>query len=406
MEDRPVHRNSSEGRVAIASAISDLSMTAIVRSGLTTWKKVRHPIGENNFRNATILGTLILLGAFMGDSLRLYAQGQPGPIPPAPGHHAPQPPAGQGDQKISGPVISVETALVSLDVLVTDEDGLVLGGLKKENFRILDEGKAQTVTHFEPIGAPITIVMLMEYSGSAYDYFAYKAASWGSTFLDHLEPKDYIALVTYDLKPTVRVDFTRNRAAVQDALSMLSYPMMHEANLHDALIDTLDRLNRVKGKTAILLISTGVNTFGQYRLDDTIKRIKSSSVTIFSVGVAEAEYVTSQAQLSGGSSLTYLQAKNELQTYARLTGGTAWFPRFEGEIPDIFRNVSTILRSQYRLGFSPRDLVHDGKYHKMKVEIVRPDGSPMIVTTPKGKRQKPVVYTREGYTAPSGRAGK
>jgi VWFA-related protein len=262
----------------------------------------------------------------------------------------------------------------------------------------------QTITHFEPVGAPITIVMLMEYSGSAYDYFAYKAASWGSTFLNHLEPKDYLALVTYDIKPTVQVDFTRNRAAVQDALSTLSYPQFHEANQFDALIDTLDRLKRVKGKTSILLVSTGANTMSQSTLDDVIRRIKESDTTIFSVGVAEAEYQSAETQLSGGNSLSYLQAKNQLQNFAKLTGGTAWFPRFEGEIPEIFRSVATFLRSQYRLGFSPANLKHDGKYHKLKVEIVRPDGSPLIVTNPKGKKQKPEVFTREGYTAPKGPA--
>jgi VWFA-related protein len=336
--------------------------------------------------------------------VQAHAQGQPGPIPSPEKRQLPQSPSDQVERKALGRSISVETALVSLDVLVTDEDGLVLAGLRKENFRVLDDSMPQTITHFEPVGAPITIVMLMEYSGSAYDYFAYKAASWGSTFLNHLEPKDYLALVTYDIKPTVQVDFTRNRAAVQDALSTLSYPQFHEANQFDALIDTLDRLKRVKGKTSILLVSTGANTMSQSTLDDVIRRIKESDTTIFSVGVAEAEYQSAETQLSGGNSLSYLQAKNQLQNFAKLTGGTAWFPRFEGEIPEIFRSVATFLRSQYRLGFSPANLKHDGKYHKLKVEIVRPDGSPLIVTNPKGKKQKPEVFTREGYTAPKGPA--
>jgi len=331
----------------------------------------------------------------------LCAQGQPGPIPPPAGRRAPGTSNGEGGAKPSGPAITAESVLVSLDVLVTDEDGLVLAGLKKENFRVLDEGKLQTITYFEPTGAPITIVMLLEYSASAYDYFAYKGASWGATILDHLEQKDYLALVTYDIKPTVRVDFTRNRATVQEALSTLSYPQFHEANLFDALVDTLDRLERVKGKTSILIIGTGANTMSENTLDNTIRRVKASDVTIFSVGVAEAEY-----QSSNSSSLSYVQAKNQLQTFAKLTGGSAWFPRFEGEIPDIFRSVATFLRSQYRLGFSPANLAYDGKYHKLKVEIVRPDGNPLIVTNPKGKQQKPEVYTREGYTAPKPRATK
>lgn len=306
--------------------------------------------------------------------------------------------AAQNEQMRSKPATSTEAPVVNLDVLVTDEDGLVLAGLKKENFRVLDEGKPQAISQFEPVGAPITIVMLMEYSGIAYDYFAYKAATWGSTFLNFLEPEDYIAVVTYDIKPTVRIDFTRNKAEVQQTLSSLSYPQFHEANIYDAIIDTLDRLDHVKGKKAILLISTGADTMGQSTLDDTLKRIKESDATVFSVGVAEAEY--QRAEISSGSSLGYLHSKNILDSFARMTGGTAWFPRFEGEIPGILRSVATFLRSQYRIGFSPAKLAHDGKYHKLKVEIVAPDGKPLVVTNPKGKRQNPRVYAREGYTAP------
>lgn len=121
---------------------------------------------------STIWSVAISIMVLMAGTSHLRAQGQPGPIPPPSGHRVPQAPSGQGAQKSPKPVISAETTLVNLDVLVTDEDGIVLGGLKKENFRVLDDGKAQTVTNFEPIGAPITIVMLMEFSGSAYDYFA------------------------------------------------------------------------------------------------------------------------------------------------------------------------------------------------------------------------------------------
>src|SRR5579864_5178946 len=167
----------------------------------------------------------IAMLAFFACAAPLRVQGQqPGPIPPPPGHKVPPAPSGENEQKAPNATIAVETVLVNLDVLVTDQDGLVLGGLKKENFRVLDDSQAQTITHFEPVGAPITIVMLMEYSGAAYDYFAYKAASWGSSFLNHLDQKDYVALVTYDMKPKVKVDFTRNKAEVQQTLSTLSYP--------------------------------------------------------------------------------------------------------------------------------------------------------------------------------------
>lgn len=273
-----------------------------------------------------------------------------------------------GQQNPRPSTIAVESNLVVLDVLVADEDGNVLAGLEKENFRILDEGKPQVITAFGPTDDPITIVMVLEYSGLAYNYFAYKTAYWSSNFLNHLDTKDWVALITYDMKPTIQVDFTRNKVEVQDALNRLSFPGFSEANLFDALIDTLDKLERVPGKKAILLITTGMNTLSSATLDDTIEKVKKSNVTVFCIGVAESEYMMAEAR-SVGAALTYLQAKNQLQTFADLTGGLAWFPRFEGEIPCLFRSVVGFLRSEYILGFSPSAAL-DGRYHKLKVEIV------------------------------------
>jgi len=305
-------------------------------------------------------------------------------------------PSGHEEQK---PSISVETTLVNVDVLVTDQDGRVLDGLKKENFRILDEGATRTIEHFEQAGAPLTIAIVMEYSGIASNRYAYKAASWGSSFLDQLDPLDWVALVTYDAKPTVRLDFTRNKAEMRRTISTLSYPIFREASLYDAITDTLDRLDGIKEKKAILLLSTGANTMSAVTLDDTLKRIKRSDVAIFSVALAEAE-----TQPSLVNRINYLQAKNQLQAFANLSGGSAWFSRFDGQLPEIFKGVGAFLRSRYSIGFSPEKLSHDGKYHKLKIQIVRPDGSPLIITTPEGKRQKPSVYAREGYTAPGQRA--
>jgi len=92
--------------------------------------------------------------------------------------------------------------------------------------------------------------------------------------------------------------------------------------------------------------------------------------------------------------------KNQLQTFANLTGGFAWFPRFEGELPTVFRSVGGTLRNQYALSFAPPRDLRDGKYHRLKVEVVGRDGSPLKVTNKKGQSRKVVVYARDGYTAP------
>jgi VWFA-related protein len=309
--------------------------------------------------------------------------------------------ASPGTQQGTEYSLSVKAPLVLVDVLVTDENGTVLMGLKKENFRILDEGAPQLIRDFAPTTAPITIVILMEYSGIAYDYFAYKAAIWGTGFLDHLELNDWVALVTYDIRPTVRVDFTKSKPAIEQALSELSYPEFREANMFDAIADTLDRLAEVKGKKSILLITSGADTFSRTTLDELYTKLKETDVTIFSIGIAEQEYLMAEMR-GGGSYIGYLQMKNQLQTFASRTGGFAWFPRFEGELPDLFRSVGGTLRNQYSLSFSPPKESRDGQYHRLKVEVLGVDGRPLRVKDEQGRYRKVTVYAREGYIAPTG----
>jgi hypothetical protein len=81
-----------------------------------------------------------------------------------------------------------------------------------------------------------------------------------------------------------------------------------------------------------------------------------------------------------------------------MTGGYAWFPRFEGEMPDIFNSVAAYLRSQYTLGFTP-STPQDGRFHKLKVDAVDEQGDPLMFADKKGKKKKTVVHSRQGYMA-------
>ncbi|SPE29850.1 conserved exported hypothetical protein [Candidatus Sulfotelmatomonas gaucii] len=337
----------------------------------------------------SILATVLFIGLAAHQLVKPQAIPAQEQEPPASSATEPGPP------RVTDPSYKIDATLVNVDVLVTDEDGRVLNGLKRGNFRVLDNGSPQKVLDFEPTTAPITIVMLMEYSATSYGYFAGKAADWGTSFLDRLEPRDWIALVTFDLQSKVQVDFTHRQFEVRDAIATLGFPQFGEVNLYDALIDTLDKLDGVRGRKSILLLATGLNSFSAATQDEVSRRLKETDTTIFCVGLAEAEYMQ-----YGGSSMSYLQGKNALSGFAKQTGGLAIFPRFEGELPDIFRSVVGFLRNEYTLTFRPSMESRDGLYHRLKVEIVGPDGKPLKVTNEKDKRRKIEVYAREGYIAP------
>lgn len=323
------------------------------------------------------------------------AESEPLPVPQTTKPQTPAPTVQQAPQT----AISSQSNVVNIDAVVTDVDGNIVTGLKRENFQVTDNGQPQQVTNFSPSDAPIMMVMLVEYSAEAFSYFGYSPTSnagivWADAFLRELKPTDWIALKTFDLRTTLQVDFTHNAGEIDQALRTLGFPAFHEAVLFDAIFGTIDELRGVKGKKSILIITRGFDTISHHRLDETYNLLKETDVTVFVVGTGEDIY-----GIGRNDPIGYLQAKNQLNQFAQLTGGYAWFPRFSGELPSIFNSVGTYLRNQYTIGFTP-STAQDGRYHKLAVTIVDADGNPMTLDDKKGKKHKVTVFARQGYVAP------
>lgn len=337
-----------------------------------------------------------MVAAGIAASPRVFAQipAQQGPIKPPKETTPPPPPPAQQKQQPQYS-ITVQSQVVQVNTVVTDQDGNIITGLKQQNFRIFDDNNAEPVTNFQPNTAPITIVILLEFSDRWGMYFAQIGPWLTRGFADDLGPQDWVALVTYDLKSHILVDFTHDKNQVNYAMSTLFIPGFAEANEFDALIDTLDRLKDVQGKKAILLVGTGFDTFSKHTLDQTYDALKQTNVTVFCVNAAEIVQVRSPS----GENVGFLQAKNEMDYFSKLTGGIAFFPRFDGEMPDDFNTIVEFLRNQYSLGYVPPDSARDGKYHKIRVDVVDDKGQPYMIANKKGKMKKVVVYARAGYQA-------
>ena len=308
--------------------------------------------------------------------------------------------------------LKVNVPLVNVDVLVTTKDGgQFVPGLHKENFRVMEDGVPQQIKNFTVSQAPITAVLLTEFASTNY-VFMMQALQASYAFANTLKKDDWVAVEYYDMQPHILVDFTQDKKAVFGAINQLRIPGFSETNLFDALYDTLDRLDRVEGKKYIILVTTGIDSFSKLTLDKIMKKVKDTKdVTIFpiSVGFIMREWCETHPSyycrmMSHGMgievhNIDYLQADNQLRTFAAMTGGRAYFPRFEGEMPELFGDISNDIRNQYTLSYSPTNSKLDGTYRKLKVEVTAPDGGPLKVKDQKGKDHRIEVVAREGYTA-------
>lgn len=331
-------------------------------------------------------------------------------IPKKKAEDAPPPPPPVTPKKVEDMPdysLKVNVPLVNVDVLVTTKDGQFIPGLKQGNFRILEDGVPQQVTHFNVSQAPITAVLLVEFASTSYTFMV-QALQASYAFANSLKKDDWVAVAYYDMQPHILVDFTQDKKAVYGALNQLRIPGFAETNLFDALYDTLDRLDRVEGKKYVILVTTGIDTFSKLTLDKIMKKIKDTKdVSIFpiSVGFILREYCeTHRCGYTHGMGIPvghmdYLQGDNEMRTFAAMTGGRAYFPRFQGELPELFGDISNDIRNQYTISYAPTNSKLDGTYRKLKVQVVGPDGGPLKVKDQKGKDVKIDVVARDGYTA-------
>ncbi len=332
-------------------------------------------------------------------------------------------PAGQGasrgPQRTAEPVIDAQgeiltlgSQLVSVPVVVFEKKtGRLFTNLKKENFTVYEDEVKQQVSTFNSEEAPITLAMVLEYSRQITWFrneVLYPAALFVTRFV---KPKDFIAVVAYDIRPAVLSDFTDDAGQLHQAVNILfrNLPAFSESNLFSTLDFVLrggkldgveyNGLSEVEGRTAILLVSTGLDTFSQINYDQARKIVENAGVPIYIIGIGQLLYLLTENRLPPEARLTYLQARNTLNTFATTSGGKFYDVRFQGEIPSVLESISAMMRNQYVLGYISTNTRREGKRRKIKV-LVDVDGDG------KADNDRLEVQYRQSYVEPKSNSKK
>lgn len=320
-------------------------------------------------------------------------------------------PRPQGPKKIEGmpeTAITVNVPLVTLDVGVLSKEGQFIPGLKQENFRVLEDGVPQTIASFSQIQAPITAALLVEFASNFYQ-FQVDSLRASYTFTSTLNKNDWVALISYDIREHILQDFTQDKQAIYGGLNSLRIAMSSETNLFDALYDTVDRLETVEGRKYIILVSTGKDTFSKRTLDQILKKIQASKdIVIYAVSTGQAirNYAESHGMMGAFCGITsfncnieYLQADNQLKSFAKMTGGKAYLPIFPAQFNEAFNDIGQTIRNEYNISYHPINRAQDGSFRKIKVELVDETGHPLRMRDQHGKDVKYQVLARDGYKA-------
>lgn len=310
------------------------------------------------------------------------------------------------------PEIRVSVDLVNVGVIVTDARGQFIGGLRREDFHLFDNGAEQPVTDFLSIDEPAQVVLLIE-AGPAVYLLQGGHLQAVHALLDGLSASDRVAIVRYNAAAEPILNFTPDKRAATGTLDQLGFNLgFGQLNLASSLDTVLDWLARAPGKKSVVLLSTGVDTSPPGAVQKLLNRLKSSDVRILAVSlggelrgpsVSEKKH-PKQAPVNPekvqAAAEEFARADEALKDIAQANGGRAYFPRTAKDFADVFTEIAQLVRHEYNLGFDPP--VRDGKLHSIEVRLTNvPADNSTSAGTAVPRAQAYRVDHRQAYLAPA-----
>jgi len=249
--------------------------------------------------------------------------------------------------------LRVDVNLVLVPVNVTDIYQRPILGLQKSEFRVLEDGVEREVSQFYREETPISVGVVFDASTSMLRKMD-ESRRAVVEFMKMSMPGDEFSLLKFSDYPEIVSGFTSDPEAIEDGLQTIQPNGW--TSLYDAIYMSMRSMKHAKHDRKVLLVlSDGRDNDSRYTQRELTELIKEADVRIFSISI--------------------LNRSSALDALAEVSGGRAFRVRNLDDLPSLAADISAELHSQYVLGFLPPDQTRDGKYHKLKVELMQPAGS-------------------------------
>lgn len=283
--------------------------------------------------------------------------------------------------------LKLSTELVSLSVAVTDQKGKAVVGLKREDFKVYENGIEQPLSFFSTEEMPVCWGLVLDRSGSMMDMIGdvYRAAVH---VVDEGTEEDETFIVTFNKKVELVTDFISDKHRLQN--SILGLRASGETALWDAISFGLDHLKQARHRKKVLVVITdGEDNSSRTAFRDLVARAEEAGVLIYMIGMFESGGMRGFGMRGEGSQ------RAELAKLAEITGASAHFPTNVEECQEAMRTIASEVGHQYSLGYYPSDAKNDGKWRKLRAVVSQSEGNVRYV-----------ARTRAGYYAPKGEIAK
>jgi len=245
--------------------------------------------------------------------------------------------------------VKIEAVLVP--VIVTD-GGQFVRGLRQQEFEVFEDGVRQPIASMVSENAPLDLVVAIDISGSMEDSL-HEVKPAVRQLLSKLRTGDAATLLGFNDTTFVVAEREKDRKTREAAVELLT--SWGGTALYDATVRALDLVSREWGRKGVVIFSDGDDRNSLTRRDAAMARVQASDAMLYTIGF--------------GAGATVPQLKTSLESYAKSTGGRAFFPRQVVELDRVFDDIVSELANQYVLSYSPTNLKSDGKWRNIKVQV-------------------------------------
>ena len=276
---------------------------------------------------------------------------------------------------------NASSTLVLIPASVTDQSNRFVLGLQKRDFELLEDGVAQTVSHFSGEDAPLSVGLVFDISGSMGDKLRTSRQAVAQ-FLKTMNREDQAFLIAFSDEAQLAAPFTSRPEEIEDKLLTL-LPGGLTAMLDAVNLALQEMKNARNPRKAILILSDGGDNHSKYTSAQIQALVREADTQIYAMGVFEPvllPHMTGE-EISGPRLLAEL---------AQQTGGRAFSAAVSSDLPAVATRIGIELRNQYVLAYSPKNQDHNGKYRRVEVKVSQPRGLPPLK-----------VHWRLGYYAPN-----
>ena len=276
-----------------------------------------------------------------------------------------------------GSLIRMNVDMVLVPVTVTDPMNRLVTGLEKEDFQVYENNGEQKIASFASEDAPVSIGIIFDLSGSMTSKLI-RARDSILQFIKTANPEDEFFVIGFNDRPELIEDFTNSVDDIEARLATVHAG--HRTALLDAIYYGVGKMKDARHqRKALLVVSDGGDNRSRYTEGEVRAQVRESDVEIYCIGIFDP-YAATPEERTGPQLLNDLSEE---------TGGRMYRVDDLSEMGDIAEKISTELRNQYVIGYTPKDLNRDGKWRKVKVKLNPPSGLPPLT-----------VHARTGYYAP------